>query len=156
MKRGKGICDSHWQWKWQQVWALGKCPASDPSQCREAVEQMQSSPFVQDGGGWLMGPSSCASLVAVQCCVSSLCGMRALPKDMASGSSQEPCWYSLYLPASSPAGPFTISKTGRKSFEAEDFDSDISKATAISGALCSTKSKLGRGAAKPARYSSPI
>lgn len=90
LKCGKGICDSHWQWKWQQVWAqqMGKHPASAPSQHREAVEQTQSRPSMWDGQGELMGLSSCASLVAVQCCMSSLCGMHAPPKAMASGSSR--------------------------------------------------------------------
>lgn len=53
LKCGKGICDSHWQWKWQQVWAqqMVKHPAAAPSQPREAVEQMQSSSSMWDGAG---------------------------------------------------------------------------------------------------------
>lgn len=112
LKRGKGICDSHWQWKWQQLWAqlMGKHPASAPSQHGEAVEQTQSSPSVWDGGGELVGPmmepGSCSGLVAVQCCVSSLCGTCAPSKAMASGSSQDLCWYSLCLQPSQPVHNF--------------------------------------------------
>ena len=94
---------------------------------------------VQDGGGELMGPCSCASLVAVQGCVSGCCSVHAPPNAMTSRSSQELGWDSLCLSASSPAGPFAISKVGCKSFEAEACDSDTSKAMPTSGATCSTK-----------------
>lgn len=95
MNRGRGICDSHCQRKWQQVWArqVGKQPASAPPWHREAVEQTQSSPCLWDGGERLMGLSSHASLVAV-----------FLPKPWQAGTAS----------ASSPAGPFPI---GCKCFE---------------------------------------
>lgn len=69
LKRGKGICDSHWQWKWQQLWAqlMGKHPASAASQHEEAANTEQP---IRVGWRWRAGGTSDGARLAFRfgCC----------------------------------------------------------------------------------------
>lgn len=88
-KRGEGICGSHWQWKWEQVWAqqMGRQQQNLPHASTERL----SSPCVWGGEG------ERAPMQAWSLC--SPCSSCAPPK--AQCVFPELCWCSLWPPHTS-------------------------------------------------------